>query len=117
MIQYNLSLESNDNFNNDTIKLDEKSDNRFGVSGSNNNSSLNMDLRKGKKDNTCYICHKPGHISKNCPEKNNSYYNDKRRGRRDRNNNDNYIGGKRRRDKDNKDNNGEHGFKKTKHDK
>ena len=117
MIQYNLSLESNDNFNNDTIKLDEKSDNRFGVSGFNNNSSLNTDLRKGKKDNTCYLCHKPGHISKNCPEKNNSYYNDKRRGRRDRNNNDNYIGGKRRRDKDNKDNNGEHGFKKTKHDK
>ena len=121
-VQYHRSIENrNNNFSSNSINLDEQSDNRFGTGSryhNNNYSSFgssmggkdrknNYGKREHNNDNLCHICQKPGHIARNCPEKND--YGDKRR--EGRNNNGNYLGGKRHRDKD------QHGFKKERYDK
>ena len=109
MVQYHQRIETN---NNSSIPLDEQNDNKFGNSSRFNNS-MNMGSSFGKRDKLCKICQKPGHFAKECPNKDNNNFGDRRR---DGRNNNNFIGGKRYRDnRDNRDR--EHGFKKERYDK
>ena len=109
-VQYHRSLETNNN----SINLEESGNKYY------NNYSMgsSMGLREGsnyginrnKDDRICNICKKPGHIAKNCKNRDN-YSNDRRRD--NRNNNGNYLGGKRNRDRDRGDKDRDyHDFKK-----
>ena len=101
-VQYHRSIDSNNN-----ITLDEQNDNRFGNSSRYNNT-MSMGSSFGKRDKLCNICKKPGHFARDCPEKNNNNFGDRRRS-------SNFAGNKRYRD-NNRDNR-EHGFKKEKYEK
>ena len=100
-VQYHRSLESHNN-----NYLEESSKQYYNYS-----MGSSMGLKEGnnygssrKDDNICYICKKPGHIAKNCKNRDN-YSHDRRR---DNRNNGHFIGGKRNRDnrdRNNKDNN------------
>ena len=97
-VQYHRSLETNNN----SINFEDSGNKYYNYS-----SGSTMGLREGnnyginrnKDDRICNICNKPGHIAKNC--KNRDNYNDRRRD--NRNSNGNYLGGKRNRDRDNRD--------------
>ena len=103
-VQYHRSIESNNNIN-----IEEQNDNRFGTSSRYNNT-LSMGSSFGKRDKLCNICKKPGHFARDCPEKNNNNFGDRRRS-------SNFTGNKRyRENRDNRDNR-EHGFKKEKYEK
>ena len=99
-VQYHRSLESHNN------NLDDSGKQYYNYS-----IGSSMGLKEGnnygssrKDDNICYICKKPGHIAKNCKNRDN-YGHDRRR---DNRNSGHFIGGKRNRDnrdRNNKDNN------------
>ena len=102
-VQYHRSIESH------SINVDESRNfNNYSMGSS-------MGLREGSNygnirrqdDRVCNICQKPGHIAKNCKNKDNNFNNNRRRG--DRNN---YLGGKRNRE--NRENRDNYDFKKEK---
>ena len=104
-VQYHRNIESNN-----SINLDEQNDNRFG-NNSRYNNTMSMGSSFGKRDKLCNICKKPGHFARDCPEKNNNNFGERRRS-------SNFIGGKRYRDnRDNNRDNRDHGFKKEKYEK
>ena len=107
-VQYHRSLETNNN----SINLEESGNkyNNYSMGGSSMGlkEGSNYGINRNKDDRVCNICKRPGHIAKNC--KNRDNYNDRRRDRD--NNRSNYLGGKRNRDNRDRD----YDFKKERHD-
>ena len=105
-VQYHRSLETNNN----SINFEETGNKNYNYSFGNSlglREGNNYGINRNKDDRICNLCNKPGHIAKNC--KNRDNYNDRRKD--NRNNNGSYLGGKRNRDRDNND------FKRERYDK
>jgi len=107
-VQYHRSLETNNN----SINLEDSGNKYYSNYSMGSNIGLkegsNYGINRNKDDRICNICKKPGHIAKNCKNKDNF---DRRRD--NRNNNSGYLGGKRNRDNRDRDN---YEFKKERHD-
>ena len=109
-VQYHRSLESHNN------NLDESGKNYYNYSMGSSmglKEGSNYGINRNKDDRVCNICKKPGHIAKNC--KNRDIYNHDRR-RDNRNNNSNYLGGKRNRDNRDRNNKDNFDYKKERND-
>jgi len=109
-VQYHRSLESHNN------NLDESGKNYYNYSMGSSmglKEGSNYGINRNKDDRVCNICKKPGHIAKNC--KNRDNYNHDRR-RDNRNNNSNYLGGKRNRDNRDRNNKDNFDYKKERND-